>query len=164
MQVREEDIFKITESVWNSMLGLELRPWKDALPEPSRGRFLTGYVQISGAWHGVFRLDCSFALARRIAAIMFSFETAETTIDDVRDALGELANIAGGNVKGLLPTPCYLALPVVVDESGYAIHLFPGCIVAQMNLECEREPFRVTLLSLPKEPMLHKSPRERREG
>lgn len=163
MLVREEDIYQITESVWNSMLGLEMWRRKEALPEPPHVRFLTGSVQISGAWHGVFRLDCSVALARRIAAIMFGFETSETTIDDVRDALGELTNITGGNVKGFLPTPCHMALPVVVDGTSYVIHLPRGRIMAQMDLECEREPFRVTLLSLPRGSMSDESPREGQE-
>lgn len=33
--------------------------------------------------------------------------------DDLRDALGEVANVIGGNIKGLLPQPGSLTLPVV---------------------------------------------------
>ena len=154
MQFYEEEIYRITETVWNSIVGLEIGRRQGPLPEQSDARFLTGYVQIAGAWHGAFRLDCSFSLARRIAAIMFRFETTQTTVDDIRDALGEMANITGGNVKGLLPEPCRLALPVVVvDGSDYALHLPGSRILTQINLECEQEPFRVTLLSLPKEPL-----------
>ena len=163
MQVRKEDVYQITESVWNSMLGLQMRPAKNALPKTLRGHFLTGYVEITGAWQGVFSLDCSLQLARRIATIMFKFETAEASIEDVRDALGELANIAGGNIKGLLPSPCSLALPVVVDTANKSIHLSAGYIVAHMDLECEQKPFRIMLLSLPQEPTLHKGPRQGRE-
>ncbi len=152
MQFCEEEIYRITETVWNSILGLEIGRRKEPLPEQTGARFLTGCVQITGAWHGAFRLDCPFSLARRIAAIMFRFETTQTSEDDIRDALGEVANITGGNVKGLLPEPCRLALPVVVvDGSGYALHLAGSRIVTQINLECEQEPFRVTLLSLPEE-------------
>ena len=145
-----EEIYRITETAWNSVLGLKIEKRECLLPEPPEGRSLTGYVQYTGAWHGAFLLDCSFSLARRIAAIMFRFETAQTSVEDIRDALGEMANITGGNVKGLLPEPCRLALPVVVvDGSGYALHLPGSQIVTQIQLECEQEPFRVTLLSLP---------------
>lgn len=156
MQVREEEIYQITKNVWDTVLGLgmERRPeqWKkQAVPH-----FLTGYVRITGAWHGVFSLDCSFALARRIAAVMFRFDTVETSSEDIRDALGELANITGGNIKGLLPEPCRLALPVVVTEgSSFALALPSVQVVTQVNFECEQEPFRVTLLSLPEEPRLN---------
>lgn len=154
MQIYEEEIYRITETVWHSILDLELARRKETLPEPSVVRFLTGYVQITGAWHGAFRLDCSFSLARRLAAIMFHFGARETTMDDIRDALGELTNIAGGNVKGLLPGPCHLSLPVVVDDFRDALHLPGSRILTQMSLECGKEPFRMMLLSLPKEPML----------
>ena len=36
------------------------------------------------------------------------------TTADIADALGELANIIGGNVKSLLPEPCALSLPHVL--------------------------------------------------
>ena len=151
MQFCEEEIFQITENVWNSILGLKIGRRECPLLEACEERSLTGYVQYTGAWHGAFLLDCSFSLARRIAAIMFRFETAQTSVEDICDALGEMANITGGNVKGLLPEPCRLALPVVViDGSSSALHLLGSQIVTQINLECEQEPFRVTLLSLPK--------------
>jgi len=133
------------------MLGLNVNRRKEALLESAEARFLTGYVQISGAWNGVFRLDCSFFLAHQIATIMFRFDPTQTSVEDIRDALGEMANITGGNVKGLLPEPSRLALPVVVvDGSSRALHLPGSQIITQMNLECEREPFRVTLLTLSK--------------
>lgn len=150
MRLCDEDIYRIIKHIWNSMLGLNVTRRKEALLESPETRFLTGYVQISGAWNGVFRLDCSFYLARRIAAIMFRFDLSQTSVEDIRDALGEMTNITGGNTKGLLPEPSRLALPVVVlDGSGYANQAPANQIVTQINLECEREPLRVTLLSFP---------------
>jgi chemotaxis protein CheX len=154
MQIYEEEIYRITETVWHSILGLEMARREEPLPEQPDARFLTGYVQITGAWHGALRVDCSFQLARRLAAIMFRFEAKQTTIDDIRDALGEVANITGGNIKGLLPGPCRLSLPVVVDGSDEALVLPGSRILTRITLECEQEPFRVTLLSLPKTPMM----------
>jgi chemotaxis protein CheX len=35
--------------------------------------------------------------------------------EDVADAVGELANMIGGNIKGLMPGPSVLTLPVVAS-------------------------------------------------
>ncbi|HZD39970.1 MAG TPA: chemotaxis protein CheX [Terriglobales bacterium] len=152
MQIYEEEIYRITKTVWQSFLGLGLKRRRKPLETRGETRFLMGYVEITGAWLGVLRLDCSFPLARRMAAMMFCFEAEQTTIDDIRDALGEVANTIGGNVKGLLPGPCGLSLPVVVDGTGDRLHL-PGRTLTRIDLECEREPFRVMLLSYPGESM-----------
>jgi len=151
----DEEIYQITETVWNSILGLKIGRREQPLPEPPEDRSLSGCVRYTGAWNGAFRLDCSFSLARRIAAIMFGCDAAQTSAEDIRDALGEVTNITGGNVKGLLPRPCRLSLPVVVvNGSGYTLHLRQTQTLTQINLECEQEPFRVSLSSLPKGSMV----------
>jgi len=66
---------------------------------------------------------CSAAAARNAAAALLGVELDDVTTEDVTDALGELANIIGGNVKSLLPEPCALSLPHVLihGESGYPL-------------------------------------------
>ena len=71
---------------------------------------------------------CSAAAARNAAAALLGVELDDVTTEDVTDALGELANIIGGNVKSLLPEPCALSLPHVLihGESGYP-HVVEVC-------------------------------------
>jgi len=53
--------------------------------------------------------------ADRITRALLDLEPREDVATaDVRDALGEIANVIGGNVKGLLPEHPALSLPVVV--------------------------------------------------
>ena len=40
----------------------------------------------------------------------------DASASDLTDAIGELANVLGGNVKGLLPGPSLLSLPTVSAE------------------------------------------------
>ena len=54
---------------------------------------------------------------------MFDVEIEEVSPADVLDAVGELVNIVGGNLKGMLPSPTGLSLPSVTDG---AVHLDPG--------------------------------------
>jgi chemotaxis protein CheX len=42
-------------------------------------------------------------------------EAKDAGDSEMQDALGELANIAGGNVKSLLPAGCLLSLPTVAQ-------------------------------------------------
>lgn len=78
---------------------------------------LTGRVEIGGSFEGAVELTCSLPAARGIAAAMFA-----TTVDDldeaaVADAVGELANIVGGGLKGLLASPTSLSLPKVASAA-----------------------------------------------
>jgi hypothetical protein len=59
-------------------------------------------------------------LARMLAASMFA--VADPSPDDVLDAIAELGNIAGGNVKSLLWNSARLSLPtplLAVSDPGY---------------------------------------------
>jgi chemotaxis protein CheX len=71
-------------------------------------------VLITGTWTGAVVLLCSNELAHAATAAMFEAEPGSTTQSDLDDAMGELANMIGGNIKNRLPTPCKLSLPTVV--------------------------------------------------
>ena len=59
--------------------------------------------------------------ADRIARALLQLDDGETVgLDDVRDALGEVANVVGGNLKGMLDGGSSLTLPVV-DTTGPAV-------------------------------------------
>ncbi|MCM3661933.1 chemotaxis protein CheX [Georgenia satyanarayanai] len=54
------------------------------------------------------------ATADRIARALLAMGPAEpVAVEDVRDALGEIANVIGGNLKGLMTGSNALSLPVV---------------------------------------------------
>ena len=74
-------------------------------------RHLSASVQISGGWEGTVLVSCPEALAQRVAGVMF--DTPEASDDEIRDALGEVANMTAGNVKALVESYCRLSLPAV---------------------------------------------------
>src|SRR5207248_3096506 len=82
--------------------------------------FLTGRVPIGGAWEGAVSLRCPEPLCRSFAADLFGRLAADVEDADVFDALGELANIIGGNLKALLPGVCRLGLPTAAVEEAPA--------------------------------------------
>lgn len=146
MDFAEQEICQLTESIWSSVLGMDVARSANEVTLGAGERFLTGCVQITGEWEGAVILHCSAELAHLVGAIMFDVEPGDGTDDDVQDALGELTNMIAGNVKALLPGICYLSLPAVVEGQSYRL-IVPGShLVSQVPFECRSEPFTVMLL------------------
>jgi chemotaxis protein CheX len=143
----EPELTEITERVWNSLVTVALAPRQPGQPGPVPGsRTFTGCVQITGAWEGAVTVHCSEELAKRLTAAMFMVEVADTTPEEVSDALGELANMVGGNVKALLPEPCRISLPAVADGMDYRLSVPGARPVSAVTWTCNGEPLMVRLL------------------
>jgi chemotaxis protein CheX len=139
------EIGQYIESIWDSVLGLGVQSGGTDLPG-QKSDYLTGCIQITGAWEGAVTLDCPTALARQAASILFGGQPAETTTEQVHDVVGELTNMIGGNLKALLPSPCYLCLPAVADGSDYALRVLGSRVVSRAGFECKDLPFLVTVI------------------
>ncbi len=87
------------------------------------------------------RIEVSTTLAGQLAAQMFELPVDEIDDELVADAIGELVNIIGGNVKALLPTPSRLGLP---EPRGGE----PAQVVAEATLACGDFSVRVAVESL----------------
>jgi chemotaxis protein CheX len=111
--ITAEDFAHLAADVWLSYLGaaIEVRP-AVTIPEHSAETLVSAYVLVSGAWQGAVALVCTPDVAGRLAAAMLGLDEAPDT-EDVADAVGELANVFGGNVKSLVPQPSSISLPVV---------------------------------------------------
>jgi chemotaxis protein CheX len=144
MQFLEEEIRQVAETVWESVLGVSLV--RQTLIPPAPARALSGCVHFTGAWEGAVTIECSAEFARQAAATMFGVEPGAASVSDTRDAIGELANMTGGNVKALLPEPCRLSLPTVVDGADVTTRMTGGELVTSVAFECQGSPLVVRLL------------------
>jgi len=102
------------EIIWFSVLQLPLH----ATNKQGAKLELAAAVRISGAWSGQVTVSCTKAFATQAAAIMFALDPAETTALDLSDALHELVNMVGGNIKALVAEPSKLSLPFDVQVPG----------------------------------------------
>ncbi len=90
-------VAQIVESVFITMMDLEVSP--SGTPwSPSHDQ-LTSAVHLSGDWNGALLFECDRRQACQFAGRFLSMEPPEAVNDDVRDVLGELANMIGGNMK-----------------------------------------------------------------
>jgi chemotaxis protein CheX len=117
VEVAPARLNEIAEKVWAMVLGMRLSPSKC---DPAKAdAFVLGRVTITGTWEGAVTLGCSPLLARHAAAAMFGKRPNEAEPDEIRDALGELTNMVGGNFKTLLKGECRLSVPKVIDKVPY---------------------------------------------
>ena len=145
MQFLEEEILEITEATWGAMMGLDIFP-NATFPEPSGDEnILIGQVNISGGWDGQVRLHATAALGRATSAKMFQMDPDIIQAQDQIDAIYELTNIIGGNIKSLLPEPCKLSLPTVQLGSEWTPHVDGADQVSELAFECEGHPLLVTV-------------------
>lgn len=146
MEFSKETILQIAGDVWNLVLELDIEPSGDVVIPVVKAGFVTGCVNISGAWEGTVVLDCTADMAKQAAAIMFEMELQEIEAEEIRDAVGELVNMLGGNIKSLLPEPCKLSLPVVVQGSEYSTNVPGSEVVGQATFLCQGQPLQAMLL------------------
>lgn len=142
--VSAEQIVEIVRDVWGSFLAIELElvSGDDAGPT---GPTTTGCVHISGEWGGSVFVEATAAHAAQAAEAMFAADPGSLSSDEVSDALGELTNMVGGNIKGLLPGPSALSLPSVASGESYTLRVPGAEAIARVLLAGPAGPLRVSL-------------------
>jgi chemotaxis protein CheX len=143
--VSAEMVAQIVESVFITMMDLEVlpgeTPWGPAQDQ------LTSAVHMSGDWNGALLFECNRRQACQFAGRFLSTDAPDTVTDDVRDVLGELANMIGGNLKFALAKGLSLSMPSVTDGSDYGMRVCGSEVQDRLAFQCAEGPFWVTLLA-----------------
>ena len=140
----DQEIEQLTASIWDSILHLPIEP--GGLPLPVGQRTMSACVQITGAWRGAVALSCGAGLAEEAATVMFGTDAGTASTCDMQDAVGELANMIGGNVKALLPETCALSLPSVVQGTDYTVRVPGSRVVTVVPFRSGPHALSVSLL------------------
>ncbi|ABK53558.1 hypothetical protein Acel_1786 [Acidothermus cellulolyticus 11B] len=136
-----DDLEVITREVWMSFLDGDPAGLVAGGHVPDDDR-VTGCVQLSGAYVGAIMLELSSAAAQAAAAALFTMPLTQVTPVEVADAIGEITNMVGGNVKSMLPGPSTLSLPAVV----YGALTLPGTeMLRRAELAWRGQPLAVSL-------------------
>jgi chemotaxis protein CheX len=145
MQFAETEICRIATEIWSSVLGLPLQR-REAFDLPQGAPLLTGRIEIRGAWEGAVAMQCSLTFARTATSRMLRLKAREAAEEEIRDAIGELANILGGNVKEFLPAPSQISLPEVTDGDVDSLQRPNGRLLSRLDFSCEGHPIRVAVV------------------
>jgi len=147
IELRRSDLCEIVDAVVSTMLHTSAV----ALPEGTSaasvaGDIWCGHVKISGAFTGVIVLTCTKQFAQHAARSIFGESTPQDA--DAQDALAELTNVTGGNVKclmsNLVASTCQLSLPQVT-QGNYTV---PGSRkLRELWATCAGYKFGVSVLA-----------------
>lgn len=141
-----DDVVEIASEVWSSYLGeeggLQQHPVDLNL---AMGDLVAASVSITGAWSGYVVVETSLPAARRTAGALLALPDEDLNDSDVADAIGEIANVVGGNIKSLTPPPSTLSLPIV-SWGGSAMLAWPDAEdLVRADLSWQGEPITITV-------------------
>lgn len=144
MQYLEKEIRAFVEMIWSTVLRMEVTSERSETTPPQSA--IEGRVRIRGGWHGTIVLQTDEKLANRAASKMLCLATGASASDkDANDAIAELTNILGGNLKALLPGPSQLGLPVAGPSNDHGLGPIKGRMLAELAFHCDTMPLRVKL-------------------
>jgi chemotaxis protein CheX len=143
-------VINATREVFSTMVMMD--PADDyPLREPIN-RFkcsITGMVGFAGTYSGVISIHCPVALALKITSSMLGMECEEVN-EDLNDAIGEIANMLGGNVKQVLSKgglDVKLSIPTVISGEDYTVTSLSesDCVVIPFNISEDKFIVGLTL-------------------
>lgn len=142
-----DPVYVIAQEVFSAMIDGEdghLRAW--AGPEPALTDEVHAWVDVRGPVQGRVLLSTEQPTARRMTRALLAMEPDEAVGDaDLADALGEVANVVGGNLKALVADPGALTLPEV---SHLRPETIPEDLIYALALDWRGRALVITLWNL----------------
>jgi CheY-specific phosphatase CheX len=148
MALGEAEVREIVDAITDSFVHSHSAP----IPKPPAHEHTdpkniwAGCVAIHGAFNGAVMLRCSRDFAYLAASEMFSLPQNQLTDENASDALAELANVIGGNIKSLfsykVDSICSMSLPVISKGSAS----LPGTdLVQEFWCQCGQQQFAIAI-------------------
>lgn len=134
----------VIDEVWSSIVGtaLEVTDSEEAL----RGPTMAATVPYYGDWRGAVIVRVDAPLARIVGSRMFMIPEDELTDADVQDAVGEVCNMIGGNLRAHLSRTCELGTPTIATGTGLHVCVPDTHALARIRYRSEDCGVEVTLL------------------
>jgi hypothetical protein len=110
--IDEPTVESIAQHAWTALVGED--EILVAMPGELPDDVVSSWVDMTGPWTGTVILTTGRETAADLTRALLA-ETAPEPLEDedIADALGEMANVVGGNVKASLSGPSVLSLPHV---------------------------------------------------
>ena len=147
----EADVGQILQTVFQTMLALEIEPgearWSPELD------LVTAVVHFAGAWKGAVLVECTPEQALDFTSRLMGIPKPAAMNDDVRDAMGEIANMVAGNLKSVLTHGVALSMPSLVEGTDYTVRMCGKSVVSRLAYSGKIGAFWVTLIEMPGDPV-----------
>ncbi|BCG46183.1 Chemotaxis protein CheX [Citrifermentans bremense] len=137
-------IAEITKGVFSTMVMLDVVD-EPPLEEPVLNfhETVTSMVGLAGSHSGIVAIHCPKKLALMVTSNMLGMEVTDVD-EDVNDAMGEIANMVGGDVKHIFSpkgADINLSIPTVIYGSDYALESISNSDALVMPFVCGEERF-----------------------
>ena len=143
-RVHRKDLETVVASVFATMMGLEV--WPSDAPCPSSGGMLTAAVYLTGEWSGAAYVHAEPEQACGFAGRFLGMPTPDKVDDDVRDVMGEIANMVAGNLKCALSPGIRVSIPSVTDGADYSLRVCGAHVVCRTGFHTDAGPLWVSLI------------------
>jgi CheY-specific phosphatase CheX len=144
--IKPRELEQVVTTVFDTMLGLEVFPAEAAEAPADDG--LTGAIHLSGEWDGAILLHCSQQQACIFAGHFLCAACVDLAPDIVRDVLGEIVNMIGGNLKSGVYRGLHLSMPTVVNGTDFTVQVCRAEMQGRYRFTCECGDFWVTVLAV----------------
>ena len=141
----EINVGSIVQTIFSTMLDLPVEVVEK--PEVAPSERITSSVYLEGTWNGAVSMQCSREQACRFAAQFLAIDPPAEVDDEVRDVIGEIANMVGGNFKASMGADVRLSLPSVIDGSDYEIRVCGSAAREDVWFSADGNYFCVSVLT-----------------
>ena len=117
MTTSADTMRQITSNVFDEMLAMPTTDFDTADAAFAEERIIAA-IRISGAVEEIVVVETPQTTADIIGETMFDAPADELDPEEIRDAVGEVVNMIGGNVKGIYEGDSKLSLPCVSKGVG----------------------------------------------
>ena len=141
MSIQPEQLREISNDLFDSMLGMGISHQQvtfDQWPEKSS---VLATIDIDGEWDAKVQVVTSENLAVQIASNMFLADADDISQTEHEDAIREVVNVIGGNVKGIVGKESLLGLPEITTVENLATQ--SPCAI---SFHCNNEPMSVIVV------------------
>lgn len=143
MSIDLEILEQITHDLCSTMLGFDVDFSAQQFDGQSAENIL-GTLSISGERTAGVRIEATPDAARAIGSRLFHMSEDQLSEEDLLDAIGEVTNIIGGNVKGAFGAECDLSLPRACRLGSLADTPSIADVTA-VTIRCNQHPLRVSV-------------------
>jgi chemotaxis protein CheX len=143
-RIHKQDLESVVASVFSTMMGVDVGPSDAPCPEPAG--LLTAAVYLTGAWQGAVFIHCYPQQAGDFAGRFLGMPPPQSVDNDVRDVMGELANMVAGNLKCTFSAGIRVSIPSVTDGPGYSLRVCGAHIVCQTGFDIAGGTIWITLI------------------
>ena len=137
-------ITNVVCQVFRTMMEVIVTPSTDPHHPPDCG--FAALVEFTATWHGALAIGLGRDEAARFTSRLLGSEVGDLSQDEIRDVIGEIANIIAGNIKFVLPPGIDMGLPAWLAGNGTASLLLDRRLLSRHVFESEAGHFSVYLL------------------